>query len=49
MLLITLVALIIGCVLLYLEIDAYGGFSAARQPAAPVYVHATIDGAAQAV
>ena len=49
MLLISLVALIIGCVLLYLEIDAYGGFASARQPAAPVYAHATIGSAAWTV
>ncbi len=49
MLLISLVALIVGCVLLYLEIDAYGGFAAAEQPAAPVYAHATIETGSLAV
>ena len=47
MLLIALVALIIGCVLLYLEIDSYGGFGAIRGPAAsaaaPVYAHVAPD------
>ena len=49
MLLISLVALVVGCVLLYLECVAYGVFSAARQPAAPVYVHATIEDGSRAV
>ncbi len=49
MLLISLVALIIGCVLLYLEIDAYGGFASARQPTAPVYAHVAIETGSQAV
>ncbi len=47
MLLVALVALVIGCVLLYLEIDSYGGFGAIRGPAAsaaqPVYTHLSPD------
>ncbi len=51
MLLVALVALVIGCVLLYLEIDSYGGFSSLHRPgggtfggaAAPVYAHVAPD------
>ena len=47
MLLVALVALVIGCVMLYLEIDSYGGFGAIRGPAAsaapPVYAHLSPD------
>ncbi len=53
MLLISLVALVIGSVLLYLEIDSYGGFGAMRAPAtsaaAPVYAHLSPDAVRLAV
>ena len=37
-LIISLVALLLGCVLLYLEINAYGGFGAVKGPSAALTV-----------